>query len=458
MLKRLYFCLFVNFFKQSDAALLDAFVVKEIKDYGKCPWLPFPATLNITQDEDYESISICWRVMTTAYPHCSGEASWPISAQRDGGIGGDGDMFHQMLFGPVSGMSEDGKHAGFIGFQFDNNGGTGYQQGQVPWHAILYDNPLKIHKWQSFCISYSKKTQKQLFFHNGIKYLDFKPEDDIKVITKRYLEELMIARHFRGSFSDLQVYSTPMDENAMKEWTTCQYDKPGDVYEWDINKFNLTHNEKIVTSLEKVDTKLFCEPERKEVHLIGVDPISTFEGVTLCQRLNGKAVLLPKNVTRLIELVNLLHEFKEKTNGSHVAAWVAGISDLGEHYGSSHWYPPKGIYDMIDPDTEDSLISEESKKLLKPDYHTYHKLVPICVHLTTYEAILPFVAQFEKCTRQAPWIGRILCEFETPPIIRIKGLCEQSTMDRQLQLIDPKIGEGKSFAKFHNYFIFIYLS
>ena len=437
--KILLFCFCLNLFIQAEAALLNTLTVKEIKDFEKCPFMDSLPNINISHTEDYESITICWRVMTTAYPHCSGGFMNPIKCHRDW----DGDMFDQMLYGPVSGMSEDGKQAGFIGFQFDNNGGTGYQQGQVPWHAILYDKPLKIYEWQSFCLSFSKKTRKQFFFHNGIKYLDFTAEDDIKVISKRYLEKVQIGHRFRGSFSDLQVYSSPMDEFALEEWTTCRYDKPGDVYEWDVNKFNFTHDERIVSSIEKVNTEIFCKPEQKETHLIGADPISNFEGVDLCHRLNGKAVLLPANVTRLRELINLLHDFKQKTNISgNVNTWVAGISYLGEHYGSSHWYPPEGIYDMIDPDTRDSLISKENKKLLKPDYHTYQKLTHICLHLTLDKGILPFVSKFEKCTRKAQWIDRILCQFETTPVINIKGLCEQSTMDTQFQLIDPKIGEG----------------
>ena len=87
-------------------------------------------------------------------------------------------------------------------------------------------------------------------------------------------------------------------------------------------------------------------------------------------------------------------------------------------------------------------LTEENKKMIRPDYHTYQKLVNICLHLTTNPDPEPFYAKFEKCTRQSPWIGRILCEFETTPVIAIKGLCEQSTMDKEFQLIEPKIGEG----------------
>ena len=43
--------------------------------------------------------------------------------------------------------------------------------------------------------------------------------------------------------------------------------------------------------------------------------------------------------------------------------------------------------------------------------------------------------------------GNCLCEFENTPVIKIKGLCQQSQIDRDFQLIDPKIGEGKVDVK-----------
>ena len=223
--------------QQSDASLLDAFVVKEIKGFEKYEQLD-PPNINITHKEDYESMTICWRFLTTAFPHCAGNTANLIQSVTDW----EGDMLYQAVYQPISGMSEDGRQAGWLGFQFNNNGGTGRQTDQVPWRSILYEKRLKIYEWQSSCVSFSKKTQKLLFFHNGIKYLDYMTEK-IMTISRYFLSQVKIAQNFRGSFSDLQVYSTPMEETSLEDWTTCRYDQPGDVFEWDIKKVNLTHDE-----------------------------------------------------------------------------------------------------------------------------------------------------------------------------------------------------------------------
>ena len=50
----------------------------------------------------------------------------------------------------------------------------------------------------------------------------------------------------------------------------------------------------------------------------------------------------------------------------------------------------------------------------------------------------------QKCTREI--IGRVMCEFDNTPVIRLKGLCEGSTIDRSFQLIDPSFGESKYYT------------
>ena len=98
-------------------------------------------------------------------------------------------------------------------------------------------------------------------FHNEFKYLDYTVREEHIRITRKYLSQLFINRGFRGSFSDLIVYSKPMDEESLRQWTTCQFDEAGDVFQWDINKFNLTNDETIISCVEKVDTKFFCKSE-----------------------------------------------------------------------------------------------------------------------------------------------------------------------------------------------------
>ena len=435
--------LFFLSFKESQAAIVDAYVVHEIKDFENC-WHGYGKTpsVNIKHKEDYESIAICWRIMTTAYPHCRGTDMALLGFYRGEHVG---DLLWFAIYGPISGMSEDGKHAGWLGISFNTTyGGKGTQ---VPWRSILYNNPLNIYEWQSFCVSYSKETQKLLMLHNGIKYLDYLVEEQNIVISKHFLEELQIGVNFRGSFSDLQVYSEPMDETALKDWTMCEYDKEGDVYDWDVNKFNMTHDDRIISSIGKVDTKLFCKSkgsDEKEIHLFGdnrVDPISNIEANLLCQRLNGKVVMLPTTIERIEMLLSYLRYYQKKTNHSKpIEAWVGGVSKLDEQYGTSHWYPPNGRYLLIDPKSGKILTNEENRELMRPDIHTYQKLVNLCAHMTYNPDHAPYNIAVQKCSRQI--IGRVLCEFDTTPVIRIKGLCKQSSMDRYFQLIEPKIGEG----------------
>ena len=425
-----------NIFQQLDAATLDAFVVKEITDFGKCRSVDGPK-INITNTADYDSIAICWRFLTTAYVHCDGSTAVPIATSGPNKI-------YFAIYQPISGMSEDGKQAGWLGFNFNE---TSEGKGtQVPWRSILYNQPLKIYEWQSVCVSFSKKTQKLLMFHNGLKYLDYYVDEKHIIIPKDYLSNTQIATRFRGEFSDLQVYSKPMDESELKAWTRCQYKEKGDVFSWDTKRLS-EHDEGIISSIQRRDTKFFCKSEtsdQTEVHLFGnprIDPFSNFEGKVLCKRLNGKATMFPKNRTRAEQLINYLHYFQEKSNlTGGTWAWVDGISSLGEHYGASHWYPQQGRYEMKDPDTGDILTNEDNKEFIRPESHTYQKLVYICAAFSTLKGYLPYRLILQKCKRKI--VGRVLCEFETTPVIRIKGLCKQSRIDREFQLIEPNIGEG----------------
>ena len=241
-----------------EAAGIETFVSKDIEDFELCPLVDGPS-LNITHKEEYESITVCWRFLTTAYPHCAG--SWGVPFAVEPYPEGAKYTFMFLLYPPISGMSQDGKHAAWMGVSFEETSeGKGHQ---ITWRSILFDKPLKIFEWQSMCVSYSKQTKKFLVFHNGVKYVDILIKEDHIFISKYFLSQIIINRQQRGSFSDLQVYSTPMDEASLSSWTTCTYNEAGDVYAWDISKFNLTHDETIISAIEEVDTSLFCKSNQK---------------------------------------------------------------------------------------------------------------------------------------------------------------------------------------------------
>ena len=369
-----------------DAAFLDAFVSKEILDYGeKCPWVNGPS-VSIINTQDYDSISICWRFLTTAYPHCGGQTASPIYVPTK-----DGGSLDFRIYQPKSGMSEDGRQAGWLGWKFNE---TSKSEGrQVKWRLILFDEPLKIHEWQSMCISYNKKTRNLVIFHNGIQYLNYTVLEEHIRIKKDFLHKVIINRGVRGSLSDLQVYSTPMEEEELKKWTLCQHDRSGNVYSWDINKFNMTHDKSILSAIEKVDTNFFCktkETGQKEIHLFGdgeggenTFAFSHIDGVRLCRRLNGKAALLPATVTGIENLNDRVHHFRLKANvTSGTKVWIGGSTFLGDKYGAFHTYPePTGIWDIEDPETGKILTNEVNKKFIQKEIVTYHKLVRLCLRM-----------------------------------------------------------------------------
>ena len=148
-------------FLTSEASLIDVFVSKKIQDYETCPHAKGP-TINITHSKPFEEIKMCWRFLTTAYPHCSGKTcnifdTW----SADGGL-------NFQVYQPISGRSEDEKHAGWFGF-YPASIGQSYRD---PWQSILFNQQLKPYEWQSVCFSYSKQTKKLIFFHNGLRYLN----------------------------------------------------------------------------------------------------------------------------------------------------------------------------------------------------------------------------------------------------------------------------------------------
>ena len=168
--KRACFCLLV-YFKcfnghNIEAALLDTFVLKEILNYEKCPNVN-GASVNISHSQDYESITVCWQFMTTAYPICDVQTDNLIYMDRGTGTG---ELLEFRMYPPISGMSEDGKNVGWLGFPFNETfEGSG---NQVPCRSILFNEPLVIYEWQNTCVSFSKKTKK-LFLFLLITYLNF---------------------------------------------------------------------------------------------------------------------------------------------------------------------------------------------------------------------------------------------------------------------------------------------
>ena len=431
------------------SALLDVYVSKEIKDFENCPWDVRGPSLNITHNKDYESITACWRFLVTAFPHCAGISTNMVVVRNDHRDDWwdrtGGDLHDYRLYPPISGMSVNGKHAGWLGFQFNETEDGSWEQ--VPWRGVLYNDNLKLYEWQSVCTSYSKANKRKLLYHNGIKYLDtpLNEDPDNIIISKNFFSNVYLTASFRGSFTDFHVYSTPMDHEALVGWTICQYDTPGDVFQWDINRLNLTQDENIISEFVKEDSNAFCKDKtssKKQIHIFGdnrFDPMSNVEGDIVCKRLNGKIKLLPATKEGLNQLADYFKSFGKKSNLTEVGGWMGGVSKLDSQ--DAHPYPDKGVYDFVDRETGQSLINEENRKFMKREIISYQILEDICMNCYTPSSNDDLNCAWQKCSRKQ--VGRVICEFTSTPAIRIKGLCSQAPIDKDFLLMEPKPNEGK---------------
>ena len=367
----------------SVASMLDVFVSKEILNYENCPSVLGPS-INITHGKNSEDFTICWRFLTTAYPHCPGRTCHPIRSWSSN-VG----FIDFRLYQPISGMSEDGRHASWMGFGPEDEG----RRYRNPWRSILFNEHLMPYEWQSICWSYSKKTKTLLMYHNGVRYMNYKVVEDHIDINKNLLTNFWIFEGCRGFFTDLQVCSKPIQEDNIQKWTTCQFSEPGDVFAWDIEKLNMTNDERMITDLDQIERKALCKSKEEgqtDIYCFGQgyngeNIISNIEGNLLCRRLNGKISMLPKDEKGFEKYKKWAKFWLKKSNVFGTNVWIGGQSVLGDKYGASHWYPePSGIYDMEDPETGEILTNEINKAYINPEDHTYQKLVQICMMLDTY--------------------------------------------------------------------------
>ena len=89
------------------------------------------------------------------------------------------------------------------------------------------------------------------------------------------------------------MYSTALEDEDMRKWTICEFDKPGDVFKWDVEKINMSSgDERMVISVKNISTDSFCGNKnggKSEYHIFGQGSnISAIESKVLCKRMNGK--------------------------------------------------------------------------------------------------------------------------------------------------------------------------
>ena len=128
-----------------------------------------------------------------------------------------------------------------------------------------------------------------------------------------------------------------------------------------------------------------------------------------------------------------------------MTAWIDGITVHGSKYAASHWVPETWQFEMFDPETGEPLVNDINRQFLRQEVHSYQKLVDLCLESIYYHGQKNKYGlnyAWQKCNRN--WVGKVLCEFKELPTIKIKGLCKNSPIDRDFQLITQNVGEGRN--------------
>ena len=238
--------------------------------------VPFPsstgqvATVNASFRQEIAEFTTCWRFLLDSYNN--GFISF-LQAHRPSEA--KNENYYSDSLGWETGFELDGFQGSLLflrrnipGGEMFLGGGLGNRSNPYFMH-VNYPKNIETAKWNSFCTSYSSLKHRLHQYQDGMKVLGFTYPDKVEnPLPASLFENLKIADNMRGMFTDLHIYSSFFEEDAMVDWTTGCDPKDGDIFKWDINKLNITQEEdsKINVTFVKIDKYEVCmNPNVQEV-------------------------------------------------------------------------------------------------------------------------------------------------------------------------------------------------
>ena len=224
----------------------------------------FPATLNSSFEGPVAEFTACFRFQIESYNELwlaflevKREEEYPTW------------FFFQDYLGWNTGTEVDGLQSAHTVLRRNIPGG-GYGGGvkSFPgWH--MYHMPFKVpvSKWFHSCVSYSSIKQTIHKFINGLKAFSFKFTDKEELpLPAGSFQHVKIAQNMRGMFSDLQIYSSYFNTEAMIAWTTACTDNMGDIINWNKDTLNIMENrEGPNATILAIDRKDICPNNLKPI-------------------------------------------------------------------------------------------------------------------------------------------------------------------------------------------------
>ena len=417
----------------------------------------YAALLNATYSEDLKEMTSCFRFSLESY-----NDGW-FQAVVARGTGGFPD------FQEATGLNNGFEFDGFQGWwMFLRRNIPGGGLGKIASPAYFNHNPrltIEISKWYHVCTSYSSTLHLIHKYINGLKVFTYEYEDEQEDPLKRTIfESVVLGINMRGLMTDFNLYSSYFSPEEMISWTSNCQKRPGEVFNWNINKLNITQPESSGTNVtfvqidrsevcdssefkdetnERKSAKSFKQTEKNRFQpkprasssFIGsvlelfpspLDAISGHDAKDKCFRLNGELMMVPQSdeeehLWNKTSWEILMKKAKGnvtllKENYCLYNVWVAGETKNAEtvwedegFYSESkkQTWPPNGEFKLFNPWTWEPIYENRPGEMIVPMQSTDPAIIKQCV--VCFNALnKPWVGHFwyDKTTN---WCHYVAC-------------------------------------------------
>ena len=214
----------------------------------------YAARLNASHSEKIAEFTICYRFFIESYNDGfiyllrMRTSDWSDSYYYDGIFWDAGDE-REGFQGGRSFIKRNVEGGGLINMQYPR------------YASYVLPKNIDVSKWIHFCSSYSSSLRRLIRYQNGQKVMGFTFKDKKEnPLPQDIFEITQIGRNFRGLLTDLNIYSTFMDDKDLIKWTTGCEPSGGDIFDWDISKIKPLER---ITEMIKMDKNDICPDAAK---------------------------------------------------------------------------------------------------------------------------------------------------------------------------------------------------
>ena len=217
----------------------------------------YPARLNASHSTEISEFTICHRFYIESYNE---GFIYLLNPKTPGWK----DHYYYNAIGYNNGFDRDG-FQGVRSYFKRNVEGGGLINKQYPRYInyVLARN-IDISTWTHFCTTYSSTLRRLVRYQNGQKVMGMQFKDEKEnPLPSDFFAITQIGRNLRGMFTDLNIFSSYFDTEALIRWTTGCDNSKGDIFAWNASRLELS--QKMDVSIIKMDRKEVCPETNKKL-------------------------------------------------------------------------------------------------------------------------------------------------------------------------------------------------